>query len=374
MTLRTPWAAIAAVFILNGALFGIWASRVPAVAETYGLTHTRLGFLLLALAAGAVCSFPIAGKAIDRFGAVTVTRLIALAYPVTLILLPLSPNALTLGAALFLFGAAHGAMDVAMNGWGAEVERRSGRRMMSSFHAMFSFGAGMGALSGYLAVQVDMGLLAHFAIASLVICAVTLPFATIPWVSGTTQSRNTSVFAFPSGTLLLVGIVAFCSSLGEGAMADWSAVYLRDVVLAQESTAALGYAAFSIAMVVIRLLGDTIATRLGAVQTARLGGGISFVGVTLAILVPSAPAVLAGFAMLGMGYAVIMPLAFGRAANDPDIPPGQAISSVATIGYGGMLLGPPIIGFVAGGTSLQVAFGVLAVLAGLIVVFASALK
>src|SRR6056297_2555 len=100
MTLRTPWAAIAAVFILNGALFGIWASRVPAVAETYGLTHTRLGFLLLALAAGAVCSFPIAGKAIDRFGAVTVTRLIALAYPVTLILLPLSPNALTLGAAL----------------------------------------------------------------------------------------------------------------------------------------------------------------------------------------------------------------------------------------------------------------------------------
>lgn len=374
MTLRTPWAAIAAVFILNGALFGIWASRVPAVAETYGLTHTRLGFLLLALAAGAVCSFPIAGKAIDRFGAVTVTRLIALAYPVTLILLPLSPNALTLGAALFLFGAAHGAMDVAMNGWGAEVERRSGRRMMSSFHAMFSFGAGMGALSGYLAVQVDMGLLAHFAIASLVICAVTLPFATIPWVSGTTQSRNTSVFAFPSGTLLLVGIVAFCSSLGEGAMADWSAVYLRDVVLAQESTAALGYAAFSIAMVVIRLMGDTIATRLGAVQTARLGGGISFVGVTLAILVPSAPAVLAGFAMLGMGYAVIMPLAFGRAANDPDIPPGQAISSVATIGYGGMLLGPPIIGFVAGGTSLQVAFGVLAVLAGLIVVFASALK
>jgi len=374
MTLRTPWAAIAAVFILNGALFGIWASRVPAVAETYGLTHTRLGFLLLALAAGAVCSFPIAGKAIDRFGAVTVTRLIALAYPVTLILLPLSPNALTLGAALFLFGAAHGAMDVAMNGWGAEVERRSGRRMMSSFHAMFSFGAGMGALSGYLAVQVDMGLLAHFAIASLVICAVTLPFATIPWVSGTTQSRNTSVFAFPSGTLLLVGIVAFCSSLGEGAMADWSAVYLRDVVLAQESTAALGYAAFSIAMVVIRLLGDTIATRLGAVQTARLGGGISFVGVTLAILVPSAPAVLAGFAMLGMGYAVIMPLAFGRAANDPDIPPGQAISSVATIGYGGMLLGPPIIGFVAGGTSLQVAFGVLAVLAGLIVFFASALK
>lgn len=374
MTLRTPWAAIAAVFILNGALFGIWASRVPAVAEAYGLTHTRLGFLLLALAAGAVCSFPIAGKAIDRFGAVTVTRLIALAYPVTLILLPLSPNALTLGAALFLFGAAHGAMDVAMNGWGAEVERRSGRRMMSSFHAMFSFGAGMGALSGYLAVQVDMGLLAHFAIASLVICAVTLPFATIPWVSGTTQSRNTSVFAFPSGTLLLVGIVAFCSSLGEGAMADWSAVYLRDVVLAQESTAALGYAAFSIAMVVVRLLGDTIATRLGAVQTARLGGGISFVGVTLAILVPSAPAVLAGFAMLGMGYAVIMPLAFGRAANDPDIPPGQAISSVATIGYGGMLLGPPIIGFVAGGTSLQVAFGVLAVLAGLIVFFASALK
>ena len=173
---------------------------------------------------------------------------------------------------------------------------------------------------------------------------------------------------------MLVGVVAFCSSLGEGAMADWSAVYLRDIVQTSQGTAALGYAAFSTAMVVVRLMGDQIAMRLGVVTAARAGGSVAFFGILLAISLPSTVTVLTGFAMLGIGYAVIMPLAFSRAANDPHVPPGQAISSVATLGYGGMLLGPPIIGFLAGISTLQWAFGLLAVLAALIVAIAPALK
>ena len=374
MTIRSQRIAIAAMFILNGALFGIWASRVPAVVEQFSLSHAQLGVLLLAMAAGAVCSFPFAGKSVDRLGAAKITRHVALAYPITLVILPLAPNSTVLGASLFIFGAAHGAMDVAMNSWGAEVERRFEHRMMSSFHAMFSFGAGIGALSGYIAVQAGAGILAHFLVSSALTSAVTIFLASIPWVSDTTMRKDGSVFAFPSGPLLLVGMVAFCSSLGEGAMADWSAVYLRDIVLAEEGTAALGYAAFSISMVVIRLLGDRITTRLGPVSAARLGGCIAAAGILLAILVPSVATALAGFAMLGIGYAVIMPLAFSRAANDPNVPPGRAISSVATLGYGGMLLGPPIIGFLAGVTNLQMAFGLLAVLAGLIVSIAPSLR
>lgn len=273
--LRTPWTAIAAMFILNGALFGIWASRIPAVAEQFSLSHAQLGFLLLAMAAGAIFSFPFAGKAVDRLGAAKVTKTVALIYPITLIFLPIASSSVLLGVGLFLFGAAHGAMDVAMNSWGAEVERRSRRPMMSSFHAMFSFGAGIGALSGYIAVQLGTGLFLHFLISSSLISVVTLLWASISWVSDISTEKGRSVFAFPSGSLVVVGIIAFCASLGEGAMADWSAVYLRDVVQTTESKAALGYAVFSIAMVVVRLLGDRIVTQLGAVLAARLGGGIA---------------------------------------------------------------------------------------------------
>ncbi|WP_298917659.1 MFS transporter [uncultured Roseobacter sp.] len=371
---RTPWRAVAAMFILNGALFGIWASRVPAVAEKFGLSHAALGFLLLTLAAGAVCSFPIAGKAVDRLGAVRVTRLIAFTYPVTLVALSLAPTQITLGAALFFFGAAHGAMDVAMNGWGAETERRLDRRMMSSFHAMWSFGAGLGALSGYLAVYLGMGLFVHFLISSAAVFAATYYAANIPWESDRAAHRDGSIFAFPTGTLVLVGIVAFCAALGEGAVADWSAVYLKNIVQTSESAATLGYTVFSVAMVIVRLLGDRLVTVTGPVRAARISGICAAVGVLITVLLPSLTAALLGFALMGIGYAVIMPLAFSRAANDPDLPAGQAISSVATLGYGGMLIGPAFVGFVAESTDLQIAFGLLAVLAILIVFASSSLK
>ncbi len=374
MTLRTPWLAITAMFILNGALFGVWASRVPAVADIYGLNHTALGLTLLALAGGAVCSFPFAGRAVDRVGAATVTRSLALIYPVTLILLPLAPGAWTLTVFLFLFGAAHGAMDVAMNSWAAEVERRAGRPFMSGFHAMFSLGAGLGALSGYLAVQAGLGLLPHFMICAVAVTAMTWTGAQIPWHSDTATPEKTSVFALPKGALMLVGLVAFCASMGEGAMTDWSALYLRDVVEVTEAKAALGYVVFSVAMVIVRLLGDAIVARLGPVRSAQLGGCIAACGMVMVIAAPVLNAVLVGFAMLGIGYAVVMPLAFSRAANDPHVPPGRAISGVATLGYGGLLLGPPTIGFVAGAFGLQVAFALLGVLAGLSVALAKSLR
>ena len=374
MPLRTPWLAIAAMFVLNGALFGIWAARVPGVMQQFSLSHASLGLLLLVLAGGAVCSFPLAGKAVDRLGAAKVTRTIAVIYPLTLIVLALAHNILFLSVFLFIFGAAHGAMDVAMNSWGAEVERRAERRFMSGFHAMFSLGAGLGAFSGYLAVQAGLGLFAHFAMASVLISAVTIYAAQIPWQSDVTATKSTTIFAFPKGALLLVGVVAFCASLGEGAMADWSAVYLSDIVQVGEGAAALGYTVFSIAMVVMRLLGDMVVAKLGAVRTAQLGGIIAAAGMMIVVVMPMFSTVLLGFALLGVGYAVVIPLAFSRAANDPHVPPGQAISSVATLGYGGMLLGPPAIGFLASLFGLPIAFGVLALLAAMIVVLARALR
>lgn len=362
------------MFVLNGALFGVWASRIPAVAVNFGLSPGALGLLLLCIAAGAIVAFPVAGFASDRFGCALVTKRVAVACAITLILIAGSPNTGLLALMLFLFGATQGAMDVAMNAWAAEVERASERPVMSSLHAMFSVGAGAGAASGSAAAALGLGYPIHFILAAIGLTALALCFTRLPWHSPAVSDSGTkSLFALPRGVLLVVGVVAFCSSLGEGGMADWSALFLVKVASASEAEAAFGYVVFSIAMVAIRLIGDRIVVWLGRVTAARIGGGVAVAGSLIAVLTGSYPAILFGFALMGIGYAVVMPLAFTRAANDTNIAPGAGIASVSTLAYGGILLGPPVIGFLAELTSIRFAFLLLSALATIIVIFAGAL-
>ena len=367
------WPAVSAMFAFNGALFGIWASRIPAVAERHDLGPGALGALLLMLALGAIVSFPLAGRAADRFGAYRVTLGIALVYVLALIACGIAPGVGALAVALAAFGATHGAMDVAMNAWASEVERKMGRPVMSSFHAMFSLGAGVGAGTGYVAVRWGLGLDLHFLLAGVALAVPAFALARIGWVSERQQTRSGSVFALPRGALALVGVVAFCTSLGEGAMADWSAIYLVLTTGASEASAALGYTVFSVAMVITRLAGDKVILWLGPVGAARAAGATAALGVVVLMGPGGLEVVLAGYALLGVGYAVVMPLAFSRAANDPVLSPGAAIARVSTLGYGGLLLGPPVIGFIAEMTSLRMAFGLLLALAVLIVVLARSL-
>ncbi|NVO54622.1 MFS transporter [Rhodobacteraceae bacterium B1Z28] len=362
------------MFILNGALFGIWASRIPAIRDHLHLGHRELGYGLLFMAAGAVCSFPVTGRLSDRFGAVALTRVIAVFYTFSLALLAFAGSFAALAASLFIFGAFHGSMDVAMNAWAAEVEQTYEKPLMSSFHAMWSLGAGLGAVSGFVAVQFGLTVLPHFLLVGGAVVAFALIASWVPWSSRRSVLAQSSVFALPSGALVLVGFTALCGALGEGAVADWSAIFLRDVTGAAESVAALGYAVFSVAMVVCRLAAGLVITRFGSVASARIGGFSAATGVFCVVCSGYASLALVGFTLMGVGYAVIMPLAFSRAANDPDVPPGQAIASVATLGYGGLLIGPPLIGFLAELLSLRMAFAVLLPLALLIVVCAGALR
>ncbi|AUQ66465.1 MFS transporter [Phaeobacter inhibens] len=373
--LRSPWRAVSAMFVLNGALFGIWASRIPAISDIHELSPGGLGLLLLLMAAGAILSFPLAGRAADRIGAAHVTRRVALAYVLGLVLLALAPNLPLLATALFVFGAAHGSMDVAMNAWASEVEARAARPMMSSFHAMFSLGAGLGALSGYAAASIDAQIPAHFLVAGCVSALLTLYMAQIPWVARPAPESGAAKPALlPRGALLAVGFVAFCGAVGEGAMADWSAIFLVLTTGASEADAALGFAVFSIAMVAMRLIGDLVVARIGPVTAGRLAGTSASLGALIAVGWGSYGAAMTGFALMGIGYALVMPLAFSRAASDPDLPAGAAIASVATFGYGGILIGPPMIGVTAELLSLPAAFLILAVLAVFIVIFSDVLR
>ncbi|MEP3278761.1 MAG: MFS transporter [Stappiaceae bacterium] len=372
---RTPWRAVAAMFILNGALFGIWASRIPAVVQTHDLSPSALGGLLLLMAAGAIISFPIAGKASDAKGCAAVTLPVAILYCAALVLIALSPSVLTLGISLFLFGAFHGSMDVSMNAWAGEVEKAAKKPMMSSFHAMFSLGAGLGAASGFGAAGAGLSVTTHFFLAGSIIAALTLPFGWIGWVSQKVpRTGSEPIFSFPRGPLLAVGFFAFCSSLGEGGMADWSALFLISASAAGEAEAALGYAVFSVAMVVMRLLGDRLVQKVGPVNAARFAGLAAASGSAVAVIFATFPIMLIGFALMGIGYALVVPLAFSRAANDPDVAPGQAIASVSTLGYGGILLGPPLIGLVADLASIRTAFAILTVMALMIFVMAKVVR
>ncbi|WP_428644789.1 MFS transporter [Roseibium sp.] len=371
------WRAVAAAFALNGLLFGVWAARVPAFKETFDLAPGALGLLLLALAAGAIVSFPFAGGLSERWGADRLTVRCAWGYGPALLCLALAPNAILLGAALFVFGGLHGAMDVAMNGWGARVETRLGRSTMSIFHALFSLGAGLGAASGFLAVKLGYGPIAHFSAVAVFGGGAAL-FLMVPVLPKSAPASRASgsrpVVILPSGALLLVGLIAFSVAIGEGAMADWSAVFLHTVVSATEAQAALGYAAFSTTMVLTRFCGGILVERFGPVVTTRLSGLTAFAGLMMVIGTDVFAVALAGFALAGVGYAVVMPLVFSRAASDAVMRPGPAIAGVATLSYGGMLLGPPAVGFLAQWAGLSTAFAALALLALLAVLLAGQLR
>ncbi|HMQ41252.1 MAG TPA: MFS transporter [Paracoccus sp. (in: a-proteobacteria)] len=361
------WCAVTAAFTLNGFLFGVWASRIPSFKEEFALSQATLGFLLLGLAGGAITSFPFAGGLSERLGAARMTVLCAIIYCPALVALSLAPSVILLGMALFVFGAMHGSMDVAMNGWAAKVETRMARPTMSIFHAMFSLGAGLGAASGYIAVKLGLAPAAHFLLMAGIGGAIALRLmwperdATPPIPAASHAERK--LFALPKGPLLLVGLVALAISMGEGGMADWSAVFLQRVVQVSEAQAALGYAAFSATMVLTRLAGGLLVQWLGPVGVTRMSGLMACLGLVIVIFAPGLSWALFGFALVGIGYALIMPLVFSRAANDPDLPPGPAIASVATVGYSGMLLGPPVVGFVAELFGLRVSFAMLALLA-----------
>ena len=360
--------AVIVIFAVNGVLFGSWASRIPAISNFHNLSPASLGLLIFLLGLSAVVAFSAFGRAADKFGASFVTKLASCTLlPLTLIFIAYANSIWTLVAAIIFFGAIHGGIDVAMNAWAAEVERKSKRPLMSSFHAMWSLGSGIGAGFGVLLTTHKFGVEAHFTIISVVVFLITLSILAIPFQSETKQKNKDAPFiSIPKGPLLAVAFITFFASLGEGAVADWSAIFLIDVASVEEGTAALGFAAFSICMFSMRLMGDKIISIIGPSKTARYSGLVALIGATILITFESFIPLVIAFSLIGLGIAVIIPLAFSRAANDKNISQGTAIASIATLGYGGMLIGPLFVGFIADATSIKTSFLIFPILAFLV--------
>jgi Na+/melibiose symporter-like transporter len=359
--MRTTRIAISLFFFADGLLLGSWASRIPAVQTQAGLSNTRLGLALFAASLGALVAMPFAGRLCERVGSrrVTVAGLVVMC--ASLFAAATAGGIVGLSLALLGFGAGFGSVNVAVNAQGIALERAYGRTIFSSFHAAFSVGGMVGAGSGALAVGIGLAPRVHLGALALVltVAALALGRNLLPPIAGETAPARRWVR--PPRALLLLGAAAFCTLLAEGSAADWSATYLTQSIAQGAAVAGLGYAAFSLAMATSRTLGDRLARRWGAVMLARSGGVIAAAGLGAALITGSAPVALAGFAGMGAGLGVVVPLLFRAAGSTPGISTSVGVASVSTIGWLGFLAGPPAIGFAAGAVGLRAALAIVVV-------------
>ncbi len=351
---RAQQHATRAAFFLPGFAISAWAPIVPFAKARAGLDEAMLGMVLLCLGAGSLLAMPMAGALAARQGSRRVMALAMLLISATLPALVLAPDAVTLGAVLFVFGAAMGAMDCTMNIQAVVVERESGRALMSGFHAFYSIGCFVGAAAMTTLLSAGSPPVAA-CVAAVATMLVLLGTAVRHW-RGDRVDADAPAFAWPRGIVLLIGAVCFVMFLAEGAMLDWGAVFLDQAKGMDPARAGVGYVAFALAMTVARLSGDRVVQAMGAMRTVVAGATVAFAGFAILVLAPTAAASLAGFVMVGVGCANIVPVMFSLAGRQRAMPESLAIPAVTTLGYAGVLVGPALLGFLAQATSLVVAF------------------
>ncbi len=360
--LRAARGSVAVFFLLNGVIIATWVTRLPAVQEQLRLSSGQIGLASFGAAVGALVAMNLSGYLAARFGSRGVTTVATLCLCGVLPLLGLANSLPALAAALVLFGASNGAMDVAMNTQGVAVEQGYGRPILNSFHACYSFGGLIGALAGGLVAAARIMLLQHFLVVFVAGVILTIIFSRMLLPQRAGEQKGGVTFARPTRALLALGLVALCALLGEGAISDWSAIYLNGTMRSGEGLAAAGFAAFSVVMALGRGVGDFLTARLGARMMVRLGGLVAALGLTLALVVPWIPSALLGFGLVGAGFSVVFPLTLSAAGRTTKVASGTAIAAVATSGYVGFLVGPPLIGFVADASSLRLALGFVVLL------------
>ncbi len=358
-SLRSAAHATRIAFIANGLAFASWAPIIPFAKANTGVDETALGLLLLCLGIGSVISMPITGWLCARHGTRPMILISAMIMACGLPFLAYLVKYWELAVTLLIFGASIGTLDVAMNIHAAEVEKRSGRALMSGFHGMFSIGAICGA--GFVTLLISYGvapLIATLCVTGSVIIA-------ILWVQShylITKSDAPETFRPPSGIVKWLALLAGIAFLIEGAIMDWGALLMIERAVFSMEQAALGYIAFSITMVIGRLSGDFVVPRIRR-RAILLGGGTLVVLGLIAITTLPSPALnLIGFAVVGLGAANLVPVVFSAAGQQSDMDPNMAVASVTFVGYAGILLGPAIIGFGAQYTSLPLAMASLALL------------
>lgn len=338
-------------FFVFGAMFAAWGVHVPSVKAHFGLGEQALSIAMLASVVGAIAALTQAGRVVGRFGPRGVAGGAGLLCAGVLAVLLLLPGYAALLIAMVLFGAANSLLDVSVNTEATELEKRGGRPVMSGIHAMFSLGGMFGALSGSALQGAGVAPARQLAWAALAF-ALLLMLGCAGMLRMERAVIDERRWQLPHGTLLVLGGLAAIGFVAEGAIYDWSVLYLRQDVGAVPSVAALAYAGFSAAMAAARFAGDAVRARVPDVALLRASAAIGAFGLALALLWRAPVPALVGFTLVGFGFANVVPVLFSAAARVEGVSPATGIAAVSSIGYLGVIAGPPVIGIVAQRVSL----------------------
>ncbi len=342
--------AVSIFFAINGFLYTNWASRLPELQLFFQVDDAKLGQYLLVLAIGAIISMPFAGFLTTHIGSRRITQITGVSLGILIPFIPFFQSTWLLLLVFLLLGFTSGAQDVAMNGQAVYVEKQYEKSIMSSFHAIFSIGMSLGAVSGAIFTAYNIGLQPHLTMMGIMGASVAL-WATQFLNDDDMMIKNDSDtggsgFQLPTLAILPLGFIALGCMTGESAMTDWSAKYMENIG-ASKSLAALSVGSFSVAMTIGRIFGDYFTEKLGKKQILLLDGALAFVGLAMMLIFQNEMMTLIGLFLVGLGLATIVPIVYSTAGNTEGVSPSVGIAMATTIGYTGFFIGPPVIGFLS---------------------------
>jgi fucose permease len=368
--------AVSILFFIAGFIQANWGSRIPEIQVLWQVSNSLLGTILLCSAAGAVLAMPFAGVLIVKFGSRILSIVTLTAVCLLVSLIPVVYDLWLIIPLFFMLGVLGGSMDIAINGQAVYVERAYSKPIMSSFHALFSLGTVLGAGSGALFAKLGISLLVHLSLCS------GLSLALILWAmfhlildegekTKTSKNKEGGSFKLPTKAILPLGIIAFCGMSGEGAIFDWSALYMNKILGMDVSFSALAFGAFTLAMTIGRFLGDYFIEKYGQREVLIFNSLASIIGLSIVLLFLNPYIALVGFFIIGFGVATIVPTIYSSAGNTEGVPPSVGIAMATTVGYAGFFVAPPVIGYLADVFNLRIAllftlalFGVMLLLVG----------
>ncbi|MDQ3393317.1 MAG: MFS transporter [Bacteroidota bacterium] len=371
---RTNRIAVGSLFFLHGLCFSSWGSRIPSIQQRLALSEAELGAVLFSLPVGLMLSLPLTGLLVTKLGSRKVVIFAVAMYSGGLFLIGLASTTFLLVFILFFFGLFSNMVNISVNTQAIGVEYLYKRSIMASFHGIWSLAGFIGAALGTVMIGAAIVPYQHFIFVMVVVLLALLISAPFLLMQDANNNVGQPIFAMPDKSLITLGIIAFCSMMCEGAMFDWSGVYFKKVVLAEGAWVGAGYTAFMSTMAGGRFVADYFTTRYGTIMILQVSGILTASGLVIAVIFPHMYTAIIGFLLVGAGVSSVVPMVYSAAGKSKKLSPGVGLSAVSTIGFLGFLIGPPLIGIVAGATSLRISFFIIAVMGFLITVVASSPK
>lgn len=364
--------AVGAMFFMAGLSFSSWASRIATVQQNLGLSDAGLGAVLFALPVGLMCSLPFSGWIITKIGSKKLVIIALIVYAMALVTLGLAQNPFQLVICLMCFGFSSNAVNIAVNTQAVATEQLYQRPIMAFFHGLWSLAGFTGAGIGTFMIANGVIPLHHF-LAMLIVIALGVLIAA-RYLKDDKVTDAGPAFVMPDKSLIKLGVIAFCSMICEGAMFDWSVIYFKKVVLAPTALVGVGFTTFMFTMAGGRFVADWFAHRFGLKRTLQVSGSLTATGLAIAVIFPYVYTALFGFLLVGAGVSSVVPMVYSAAGKSKTMAPGVALAAVSTIGFLGFLVGPPVIGFIAGIATLRASFILIACMGISVVVVSTKAK